>query len=196
MRYFFCGSFMGFFFCLVFAMSLCASVYMCFVITCWERADLLALVCGVLLWICEVWYMIVSIPDLCTLTYLSAFSKKYWSIRFIIKTQSAQSLMQQYRQDWRDFRNWQIFVYCIWFSFWHLSRAVAFCLIIKLSLFHCYPESGVVLDSIDSWYLPTFLLCYGEVIDKYSSTSLQNPVIVFGTDVLLLVKDSKLRNSY
>ena len=44
-----------FLFCLVFAMSLCASVYMCFVVTCWERADLLAL---------------VSIPDLCTLTYL------------------------------------------------------------------------------------------------------------------------------
>ena len=40
------GSFM-FLFCLVFAMSLCASVYMCFVVTCWERADLLALVCGV-----------------------------------------------------------------------------------------------------------------------------------------------------
>ena len=35
------------FFCLVFAMPLCASVYMCFVVTCWERADLLALVCGV-----------------------------------------------------------------------------------------------------------------------------------------------------
>ena len=35
------------FFCLVFAMSLCTSVYMCFVVTCWERADLLALVCGV-----------------------------------------------------------------------------------------------------------------------------------------------------
>ena len=34
-------------FCLVFAMSLCASVYMCFVVTCWERADLLALVRGV-----------------------------------------------------------------------------------------------------------------------------------------------------
>ena len=40
------GSFM-FLFCLVFAMSLCASVYMCFVVTCWERADLLALVCVV-----------------------------------------------------------------------------------------------------------------------------------------------------
>ena len=35
------------FVCLVFSMSLCASVYMCFVVTCWERADLLALVCGV-----------------------------------------------------------------------------------------------------------------------------------------------------
>ena len=35
-----------FLFCLVFAMSLFASAYMCFVVTCWERADLLALVCG------------------------------------------------------------------------------------------------------------------------------------------------------
>ena len=36
-----------FLFCRVFAMSLCASIYMCFVVTCWERADLLALVYGV-----------------------------------------------------------------------------------------------------------------------------------------------------
>ena len=36
-----------FFFCLVFSMPLCASVYMCLVVTCWERADLFALVCGV-----------------------------------------------------------------------------------------------------------------------------------------------------
>ena len=35
------------FFSLVFAMPLCASVYMCLVVNCWERADLLALVCGV-----------------------------------------------------------------------------------------------------------------------------------------------------
>ena len=35
------------FFCLVFAMPLCASVYMCRVVTCRERADLLALVSGV-----------------------------------------------------------------------------------------------------------------------------------------------------
>ena len=33
-----------FLFCLVFSMSLCASVYMCFVVNYWERADLLALV--------------------------------------------------------------------------------------------------------------------------------------------------------
>ena len=39
--------FFMFLFCLLFAMSLCASVYMCFVVTCWERADLMALVCGV-----------------------------------------------------------------------------------------------------------------------------------------------------
>ena len=58
-------------------MSLCASVYICFVVTCWERADPLALVCGVELCVChfpigimgQVWYLIVSIPDLCTLTY-------------------------------------------------------------------------------------------------------------------------------
>ena len=36
-----------FFFCLVFALY--ESVYMCLVVTCWERADLLDLVCGVLL---------------------------------------------------------------------------------------------------------------------------------------------------
>ena len=38
-----------FLFCHVFAMSLCAFVFMCFVVTCWESADLLALVGGVLL---------------------------------------------------------------------------------------------------------------------------------------------------
>ena len=43
----FCGSFM--FFCLVFSRPLCASVYMSLVVSCWERADLLALVSGVLL---------------------------------------------------------------------------------------------------------------------------------------------------
>ena len=33
-----------FFFCLLFAMPLCVSVYMCLVVICWEMAYLLALV--------------------------------------------------------------------------------------------------------------------------------------------------------
>ena len=67
-----------FLFCLVFAMSLCVYVYMCFVVTCWERAVPLALVCDVY---CDfvtfsfgilgqVWCLIVSIPDPCCLSYL------------------------------------------------------------------------------------------------------------------------------
>ena len=62
----------------MFVMPLCASVYLCLVATCWERVDLFALSCGVLLWVCyfpigilgQVWYLIVSIPDLCTLTLI------------------------------------------------------------------------------------------------------------------------------
>ena len=43
---------------------------MCLVVTCWERADLLALVCHFSIGILgQVWYLIVLIPDLCTLTY-------------------------------------------------------------------------------------------------------------------------------
>ena len=56
---------------------------MCFLVTFWEKADLLALICGVLLWAChfpigilgQVWYLIVSIPDLCTLTYFDQKKK-------------------------------------------------------------------------------------------------------------------------
>ena len=39
--------FLWVFFCLVFVMPLCESVYLYLVVTCWESADLLALVCGV-----------------------------------------------------------------------------------------------------------------------------------------------------
>ena len=42
-----CCCFLGCFFCLLFPMYLGASFYMCFVVTCWDRADLLDLVCGV-----------------------------------------------------------------------------------------------------------------------------------------------------
>ena len=54
-----------------------ASVHCCLKVTCWERPDLLALVgdvycifvtfpCGIL---GQVWYLIVSFPDLCRLSY-------------------------------------------------------------------------------------------------------------------------------
>ena len=54
-----------------------ASVHCCLVVTCWERADLLALVCDVycdfVTFPCgilgQVWYLIVSIPYLCRLSY-------------------------------------------------------------------------------------------------------------------------------
>ena len=55
-----------------------ASVHCCLEITCWERADLLALVCDVYCIFAtfpcgilgQVWYLIVSFPDLCRLSYL------------------------------------------------------------------------------------------------------------------------------
>ena len=69
-----CGSFV------VFVSSVShafASVHCCLVVTCWEGADLFALVgdvycifvtfpCGIL---GKVWYLIVSFPDLCLLSY-------------------------------------------------------------------------------------------------------------------------------
>ena len=58
------------------------SVHCCLVVTYWERADLLALVgdvycifvtfpCGIL---GQVWYLIVSFPDLCRLSYFASRS--------------------------------------------------------------------------------------------------------------------------
>ena len=54
-----------------------ASVHCCLLVTCWERADLLALAgiancifvtfpCGIL---GQVWYLIASFPDICHLSY-------------------------------------------------------------------------------------------------------------------------------
>ena len=70
-RYFFCGSFVWFMPCICHAFT---SVHSCLVVTWRERADLLDLVCDVY---CDfvtfpfgilrqVWYLIVSIPDPCS----------------------------------------------------------------------------------------------------------------------------------
>ena len=73
-RYSFCGSFVLFMSCVCHAF---ASVHCCLVVTCCERADLLALVCDdycILVTILygilgQVWYLILSFPDLCHLSY-------------------------------------------------------------------------------------------------------------------------------
>ena len=90
-RYFFCGSFTLFMSCLVHVL---ASVHCCLEVTCWERADL-ALVCAVLLCFVtcpcgilgQVWYLIVSIPDLCCLSYFKSSNKDvfhYHCLLFIL----------------------------------------------------------------------------------------------------------------
>ena len=63
-----------------------SSVHCCLVVTCWERADLLALVCDVCLFVTfpcgilgqvTVLYLIVLIPHLCHLSYFF----RSWLIR-------------------------------------------------------------------------------------------------------------------
>ena len=60
------------------------SVHYSFVVTCWERVNLLALLCVIFVVFLslslsygvlgQVWYLIVSIPDLCLLTYFYIFA--------------------------------------------------------------------------------------------------------------------------
>ena len=69
------------FFCLAFAMPLCASVYLCLVVTSWEMTCLLALVCGCLTVSFSLSHgypgsgvvLDLSIPDLCNLTYFYSY---------------------------------------------------------------------------------------------------------------------------
>ena len=73
-RYFFCGSFVFFVWCVSHAI---ASDHSCLVETCLERSDFSALVgdiyCIFVTFLCgildQVWYLIVSFPDLCLLSY-------------------------------------------------------------------------------------------------------------------------------
>ena len=96
-------------------MSLCASVYMCFVVTCWERAGLLALVCGVycefvtfplVSWVrCGTWlYRFLIFASLLTLNegfffnkislYPPEKSQKLWVSDPLKKSQSYQASIQ------------------------------------------------------------------------------------------------------
>ena len=80
-------------FCSVWCLlCLCASFYMCFVVSCWERADLLALVCGVFCefftfplvsWVrCGTWlYRFLIFAPLLTLRFYGILHKNWqcWS---------------------------------------------------------------------------------------------------------------------
>ena len=85
-----------------------ASVHCCLVVTCWERADILALVgdvssvfvtfpCGIL---GQVWYLIVSIPDLCHLSYYDTSYFQHavdWHGNLIFREQDSTDLLMSVR---------------------------------------------------------------------------------------------------
>ena len=81
MEYFFCRSFVLFVACVSHAF---ASIRCCLVVTCLIRADLLAFVGDGFFYICyfpsgvlgQVWYLIVSFPDLCRLSYFQVINVK------------------------------------------------------------------------------------------------------------------------
>ena len=63
-------------FCVSFVSHALASIHCSLVVTCWESAGLMALVnffvtcpCGIL---GQMWYLIVSFPDLCLLSHFGA----------------------------------------------------------------------------------------------------------------------------
>ena len=79
---FFCGSFFCYL-CIVFVCHTVLSVPCSLVVSCWERADLLALLC--VMFSCvfvtfpyhvlgQVWYFIVSIPDVFMLSYFYIYA--------------------------------------------------------------------------------------------------------------------------
>ena len=80
--YFVCGSFVFIVSCVSHAF---ASVHCCLAVSCWERVDLLALVgdvyCIFVTFPCcilgQVWYLIVSFPNLCHLSYFDPLSTRH-----------------------------------------------------------------------------------------------------------------------
>ena len=83
----------GYFLLFMFHVYLCyavLSVPCSIVITCWERADLLALLCVMFSCVfvtfsygvpCQMWYFIVLIPDLCLFPYFVVLKDKKLSLR-------------------------------------------------------------------------------------------------------------------
>ena len=75
---------------------------------------------------------------------------------------------------------------------WPLGSRL-WCLIVKLSLFHWYPGSGVVLDCIDSCSLPSFLLYFFSFFSLFSLFSLYLAVRKEGVEVVRALETLKER---
>ena len=67
---------------------------------------------------------------------------------------------------------------------WPLGSRL-WCLIVKLSLSHWYPVSGMVLDFIDFWYLSPFLLWY--------TATFTNCNIASGTGYMVVITGESLQ---
>ena len=110
-RYFFCGSFM------LFLSYVCyAFLCLCLLMRCGHllgKGWLLALVCDVLFWVCyfpigilgQVWYLIISIPDLCPLLYFYCmFTSNTFALDSVVgsllnaKTTLSAFLLKQYTE--------------------------------------------------------------------------------------------------
>ena len=80
--------------CMPYACHAFTSVYCCLAVTCWQKADLLALVvmfnCVFVTFLCgilgQMWYLIVSIPDLCRLSYFANYVNResYISVHVLL----------------------------------------------------------------------------------------------------------------
>ena len=122
-RYFFCGSFVLFMFCVCHAFT---SVHCCLMVTCRERAGLLALVCdvyrvfvtfpcGILGQVCN---LIVSFPDLCHLAYFIYWimqlrmGKKhcyvYQNLSYLCCSKTQESWLITWKKRRNQFRIYQI----------------------------------------------------------------------------------------
>ena len=107
-------------------MSLCASIYMCFVVTCWERADLLAVVCGVC---CEfVTFPLVSWVRCGTWLYRFLI---FAPLLILIKNAFQCLKLPTIHQQFVATTQYERATYCLWVT---TSLNVALCILFEISL--------------------------------------------------------------
>ena len=121
-----------------------ASIHCCLVVTCWKRADLLALVgdnyCifvtfpfGIL---GQVWYLIVLLPDLCRLSYLIN-GRSDPSCQIIVTSQ-----LNPYK-NWKEM-SWRLCLISVW---GRECPDMFYLFILVINVFHRWPY-GPPLEAI------------------------------------------------